>query len=136
MIHRRADNRLVSVVLLNARRLTLATLVIMISGAAAAWPSAGANAMASAHGVAGPRSFWTIVVPDDHGHNRFRNGNGRRNMTYSAVNSPTVLRGIQPISISISGKINIQAAHCKKKHRVCKIRQKISSASWTRGAVP
>ncbi|MFC4015282.1 hypothetical protein ACFOY2_49280 [Nonomuraea purpurea] len=52
-------------------------------------------------------------------------GNGKRNKSYMAVNSPTNMRGAQQISVSISGKTRTQAAYCKRRARICKISQRM-----------
>ncbi len=55
-------------------------------------------------------------------------GNGRFNKTYSTVFSPTVNRGLQQVSnTNVSGKTNTQVGFCRKKHRVCKISQRLLS---------
>lgn len=114
-----AVNNLASL-LINVRRLTLAALVILIWGLTAS-TQASANTVTVRQGTRG------TVVFDDNGPVRLHmdSGNGKQNKVYSAVNSPTVMHGMQQISISSSGKTNIQAAICRKRYRVCNISQRI-----------
>jgi hypothetical protein len=109
---------------INARRLTLTAFVIVISGAIA---SPQASALTIYQGSK------AIIVTgdggDSYGHISQRNGNGKFNKNYSTVNSPTVNRGLQQVSnTNLSGQTNTQVAFCRKKHRVCKISQRL----WTR----
>jgi hypothetical protein len=108
---------------INARRLTLTVLVIVISGAIAS-PQVSANALAIRQG-----SLANVVTGDGRGncgHICVRSGNGKFNRNYSTVHSPTINRGLQQVSnTNVSGKTNTQVAFCKKKHRVCKIYQKL-----------
>jgi hypothetical protein len=122
MIRYCAENPLFSL-LINVRRLTLAALVILISGVTA-------STQASANSVAVRQGVRATVVSDNNGPVRLHmgSGNGKQNQVYSAVNSPTVMHGMQQISVSISGKTIIQAAICKKRHRVCNISQKFRTS--------
>jgi hypothetical protein len=108
---------------INARRLTLTALVIVISGVLAS-PQASANALAIHQG-----SLANAITGDGHGsHISLRSGNGKFNRNYSTVQSPTVNRGFQQVSnTNVSGTTNTQVAFCRKKHRVCKIYQKLRS---------
>jgi hypothetical protein len=115
MIRHLAENGPVGVAV-GVRRLTLATLAIVVSGVAVL-PPAGANAMAIHQGSR------AIVISDDHGPLIW--GEGWHNKNYAAVKSPTIMRGAQQISISISEKTRTQAGFCRKKAWVCKISQRI-----------
>jgi hypothetical protein len=109
-------------VVINARRLTLTALVIVISGAIAS-PQASANTPAIR------QASWTVNSGDGHGnfgHICLHTGNGKFNKNFSTVLSPTVNRGFQQVSnTNISGRTNTQVAFCKRKHRFCKISQKL-----------
>jgi hypothetical protein len=111
------------------RRPVLAVLVIVMSGAIAP-PRADANVNAgTAH-----RGMWgTLITGDGQGDDnavRLRTGNGKFNRNFASVLSPTVNRGLQQIaSTNVSGSTNNQVAFCHKKHRVCKIRQRLWN-SW------
>jgi hypothetical protein len=108
-----AKNPFVSVVI-PMRRLTSALLAIMMSGALASPP-----ASATSVGM-------VVASADDRG--PVRNGNGIKNKNYSAVKSPTIMRGQQNVSISISGKTNTQSALCKRGRHACKISQRIRTS--------
>ena len=125
MIRHRTENQLVSVVdVVKWRRLTLAALVIVIAGATA-WSPASAGVGATRQG-----SLATISA-GDHGPINVRNGNGRRNKSYSAVLSPTITRGVQQVSVTnVNGATNTQNAACKKRQRNCKIIQKLRRSRW------
>lgn len=100
----------------DVRRLTLAVLATALIGALASQP---ASAEAAAL-----RQSPLASSSDDRGTIRAYNGNGKYNKTYSAVNSPTNMRGVQQVSnTTISGSTHTQAALCKKRH-ICKIKQK------------
>ncbi|MFJ2030767.1 hypothetical protein [Streptosporangium sp. NPDC087985] len=107
----------------NARRLTLTVLALLISGAIASLP-------ASANVVAMHQASWRAAIPMDDGPINSGNGNGRNNKNDSSSNSPTIMRGTQQISISISGRNNIQSAFCKNNASCCKILQRIKTSPW------
>jgi hypothetical protein len=109
-----------------ARRLTLAIPLLVAAGMV---PSPGANAA-----PASPRTAWGLRAGDGHGEgNRvsLHSGNGRLNRTYSTVLSPTVNRGFQQVSnTNVSGKTLTQVAFCKRRHRVCRISQRLGAFPW------
>jgi hypothetical protein len=107
------ENPSVSVVI-DMRRLTSVLLAIVMSGAMASPP-----ASASSPGM-------VAASAGDHG--PVRNGNGIKNKNYSAVRSPTIMRGQQNVSISISGKTNTQSALCKRGRHACNISQRIRTS--------
>lgn len=106
----------------NARRLTLAALVIVISGVGAS-SQAGASVRAIHQ-----EARVTLVAGDGEGDSNrvsMRTGNGKFNRNYASVLSPTVNRGLQQIATTnVSGRTNTQTAFCHKKHRVCRISQR------------
>ncbi|MEZ0073223.1 hypothetical protein [Planotetraspora sp. GP83] len=99
------------------RLLPLTALAIVMSGAVTP-PEAEAEASAGwpqgSHGGQG-----------QHGNGNTHNENGKRHKRYSAVKSPTIMRGTQQISISVSEKTYTQAAFCKKTPHACNISQKV-----------
>lgn len=109
------------------RRLMPAAFVVVTSGAIAA-PHANANTNTKAPAIREGVGM-TLVAGDGQGDSNYikvRAGNGKLNRTYATVLSPTVNRGIQQVSnTNISGTTNDQVAFCHKKHRFCKIRQRI-----------
>ncbi|MFC6081993.1 hypothetical protein [Sphaerisporangium aureirubrum] len=63
---------------------------------------------------------------DDGGSIRLRIGNGKRNNIFVEWNSPAYLSGVQHAENSaIGGGIFSLSGACVKKHRVCKIRQRL-----------
>ncbi|MFC4535984.1 hypothetical protein [Sphaerisporangium dianthi] len=57
-------------------------------------------------------------------------GNGRRNLNYSQVMSPTNMRGVQHVSnASVTGNAPSQVGFCRKRHRICHISEKF----WIKG---
>ncbi|MEU6722042.1 hypothetical protein ABZ897_62320 [Nonomuraea sp. NPDC046802] len=100
-----AKNRPIGVVA-GAARLTLVTLALVIPGIASL-RAADANAMA-VHGSLG----W---------------GDGDHKKKYVAVNSPTIMRGAQQVSVSISDKTRTQASFCKRKVKFCRISQRMGN---------
>ncbi|WP_203881152.1 hypothetical protein [Planotetraspora kaengkrachanensis] len=112
-----AGNPLAGMVV-GVRRLTLALLVTAGAGAAVS-PPASASAAA-------PRTGMTAATADDRG--PVRNGNGIKNRNYSAVRSPTIMRGQQQVSISISGRTNTQSALCNGGRHGCNISQRIRTS--------
>jgi hypothetical protein len=103
---------------ITTRRPALALLLVVISGVTAS-PQASASAVT-------PRVGTTATSIDDRG--PVRNGNGVRNKNYSAVRSPTIMRGQQNVSISISGRTNTQSALCKRGRHACNISQRIRTS--------
>ncbi|WP_248958279.1 hypothetical protein [Sphaerisporangium perillae] len=96
------------------------TLLAVLTWTAVTQSPAAAEAMAKRHAPA-----WNATT-GDHGPNDMRAGNGRRNKNYAALNSPTIIDGLQAVSNTvIGGYTQTQAAMCKKKHRRCTIFQKI-----------
>jgi hypothetical protein len=114
---------------MNARRLALTTLVIVISGTSAL-PQASASAAAI------PRGSWaTLASGGDNSHNKshiiLHIGNGKNNRASNTLLSPTINHGLQQISnTNVSGSTNTQAAFCKKKTHVCRISQKLWVDHW------
>jgi hypothetical protein len=110
----------------SARRLTLVLPLVMVAGVIAS-PYASAA-------PASPRTGSIIGGGDGHGEgNRIsvRSGNGRFNRNYSTVLSPTVNRGFQQVSnTNVSGRTLTQVAFCKKRHRVCRISQRLGTSPW------
>ena len=117
MSHHYVENPVVGVVG-TMWRLTTAMLVIVVSGAMAS-PQASASTVGTFVGM-------TAASADAHG--PVHNGNGIKNKNYSAVNSPTIQRGAQNVSVSISGTTNTQSAICKRGRHSCNICQKIRSS--------
>jgi hypothetical protein len=108
---------------INARRLTLTALVIVVSGGSI-------SPQASAKAAAITRSGWgTGGGSDSTNNNGFINlhvGNGKYNRTSSTVLSPTINHGFQQIAnTNVSGQTITQTAFCKKKHRICRISQRL-----------
>jgi hypothetical protein len=126
MIGQYREKSLVSTVM-NARRLALTALVIVISGASAL-PEASAAAI--------PRGPWaTLASGGDNSHNKAHTtlsiGNGKHNKISSTVFSPTINHGLQQIAnTNVSGSTNTQAAFCKKKTHICRISQKLWIDHW------
>jgi len=101
----------------HVRRLTMIVLTVALSVAAAPHPS-GAQATAARPGGS--------ANAGSHGPHNGNEGNGKHIKNYTAVNSPTINRGAQQISISISNRTKTQAAFCKKT-RTCRNSQKMRS---------
>ncbi|MEV7969531.1 hypothetical protein AB0O34_26645 [Sphaerisporangium sp. NPDC088356] len=101
---------------INVGRLTLAVLVLVISGiTTSVQASAGTVAIRQGSRAAGSDDRGAIVV---------RIGNGVRNRAYLQLKSPTYLSGAQSMSNStISGRSRIQAVICKKGQRRCSVVQ-------------
>lgn len=115
-------------VVINASRLTLIAVAIVVSGAIAS-PQVSANAL-----TVRQEARATVIAGHGHGNSgriSVRSGNGRHNKNYSTVLSPTVNRGLQQVSnTNVSGRTNTQVAFCRKKHRVCRISQKLWTSRW------
>ncbi|MCT9933116.1 hypothetical protein N5079_23180 [Planotetraspora sp. A-T 1434] len=94
------------------RLLPLTALAIVMSGAVTS-PEADASAA------------WPQGSHGQQGNGNTHNENGKRHKRYSAVKSPTIMRGTQQISISVSEKTYTQAAFCKKTPHACNISQKV-----------
>ncbi|MDH2430746.1 hypothetical protein [Sphaerisporangium sp. TRM90804] len=102
-----------------AVRPAVAVAVIVTAGLTAP-PPAIAGPAAARHG--------SLTLGRDHGPIVVHSGAGKRNQSYVAVYSPTNVRGVQGVSVSVSGKTTMQSAHCRNHNRVCTISQK----HWTR----
>ena len=106
---------------INARRLTLTALVVVISGVIAS-PQASAGTLAIRQGP------MTVMPGDGHGHFghhvNIHSGNGKSNKITIEAFSPTINSGSQVVNnTSTGGKVYIQASSCK--WHGCKISQKL-----------
>ncbi|MET8160189.1 hypothetical protein ABZT47_27830 [Sphaerisporangium sp. NPDC005289] len=98
-----------------------AVLLGVLAGAliAVAAPSA-----AGAEATAAPRGGAAVLRGGDRGPIHMTAGNGRRNNTYAAIYSPTVVRGQQQVTNTITGGYSrTQTALCTHQ-RVCVIKQR------------
>ncbi|GII58775.1 hypothetical protein Pth03_71640 [Planotetraspora thailandica] len=100
------------------RRPALTVLALAIS-AASAMAVAQPPASATVHS-------WVIAGSGSRGPFTGNEGNGRHVKNYNAVNSPTINRGAQQISVSVSETTKIQAVVCKKQ-RSCRVSQRMGS---------
>jgi hypothetical protein len=120
MIRHYGKSSLVGAVI-NARRLTLTALVVVISGAIAS-PQASAGTLAIRQGP------MTVMPGDGHGkfghHVSIHGGNGKSTKNIMEVFSRTVNSGPQVVdSTNAGGKTYIQISSCK--WHGCKISQKL-----------
>jgi hypothetical protein len=125
MIRRRGKESLLGVVG-NAWRLALITVVAAISVVIVS-AQGNARALTTRQGTSP-----AVISGDGHGYGdriRIHSGNGKLNKNYSTVLSPTVNRGFQQVSnTNVSGKTSTQVGFCTKKHRVCKISQRLGGS--------
>lgn len=110
-------------------RMTVAFRTLVLAVLACGVPAALTPAQAHADEPAIARL--NVVAGDGHGkfnHVSIRSGNGKFNKNYSTVLSPTVNRGLQQVSnTNVSGVTNTQVGFCRKRHRYCKISQRLLS---------
>jgi hypothetical protein len=108
---------------MSVRGLTLAVLILVL-------PVTAVPQHAEATATRPGASVTLGIRLADHGPHNGNEGNGRHVKNYTAVNSPTINRGAQQISISISDRTKTQAAFCKKT-RTCRNSQRMgTSHGW------
>jgi hypothetical protein len=101
----------------------LTALIIAVSGAIAA-PEVSAKPV----GPGARRSVFNGGGQDNSGRISVRGGNGKANRNFWQVLSPSFNSGPQQVqNVNLSGKTNTQVAFCKRRHRVCKISQRLRS---------
>ncbi|WP_345351223.1 hypothetical protein [Actinoallomurus liliacearum] len=112
----------------NGRILALAVLLCGVSGVLAP-----AQARASQAAIGRVERMGALPRGDGHGkwvRVAMHVGNGKFNKNYTTVLSPTVNRGLQQVSnTNVSGRTNTQVAFCRKRHRICRISQRMG-ARW------
>jgi hypothetical protein len=100
-------------------RAALVVSALLLSAGAV---SLGTTAHAATIGQGRPRG----QAHDDHGSKRLHVGNGKYNKIYVGLNAPEYLTGMQHTDLtSVGGTTFSQTAACLKRHRVCKIQQKL-----------
>ncbi|GII77431.1 hypothetical protein Sru01_24130 [Sphaerisporangium rufum] len=95
---------------------------LLLAGTPACVLAVPASAAATAVPAARPREPYP-----PHGNRLYtRLGNGKYNVNYSSIISPTQSYGFQSMqNASVNGRSTTQAGMCRRKHRVCSIRQKM-----------
>ncbi|MGW4642211.1 hypothetical protein ACWEN6_27100 [Sphaerisporangium sp. NPDC004334] len=98
--------------------------VVLLGALAGALIAVAAPPAAEAEATAAPRGGAAVLRGGDRGPIHMTAGNGRRNNTYAAIYSPTVVRGQQQVTNTITGGYSrTQTALCTH-HRVCVIKQR------------
>lgn len=121
MIRYHGNDRLIGI----ARRLMLTTLVVVVAGGATSLEASASTPMGHHRGkkANGHDGFGNKNII------KIRSANGKFNKSFSSAFNPTVNRGFQQVAnTNVSGITNTQVAFCKRKHRSCRISQKM----WTK----